>query len=84
MKLEDLTNHFSKFPVRVLDIGVGDAIYESLFRPEILKKVKIYGIDISSHQLKRAKNFLKEGKIVELKRQSIRNYYAKIFTSLWK
>lgn len=57
--------------IKLLDIGIGDAVYENLLPKEILKKVDIYGIDISQKQLDRSKSILREGKIVDLNSEKL-------------
>ena len=44
----------------MLDIGVGDGVYESMFDKRVTKKLDVYGIDISKIQIKRASKHLKE------------------------
>lgn len=69
-KLESLIIK-SPVKVKVLDIGVGDAVYESLLSKEVLRKAEIYGVDISDEQLKRAEKFLIELKVVDLNEEKI-------------
>lgn len=52
--------------IRILDIGIGDGIYESMIYDKLNSKCDFYGVDISSKQIKRSKKFLKEGKVVDL------------------
>lgn len=69
-KLESLIIK-SPMEVKVLDIGVGDAVYESLLSKEALRKAEIYGVDISDEQLKRAEKFLIELKVIDLNEEKI-------------
>lgn len=57
--------------IKVLDLGVGDAIYESLIPDEISKRLEIYGVDISTKQLSRAKKYLKEARVADLNKESV-------------
>ena len=57
--------------LKVLDVGVGDAIYERLLPDNIFKKIEFYGIDISVKQLKRSGKYLKQLKAVDLNKESI-------------
>ena len=57
---------FNKYPVKLLDIGIGDAVYESMFTQELKSKIDVYGVDVSQKQLKRAKAFIKSGKVINL------------------
>ncbi|MDP3973629.1 MAG: class I SAM-dependent methyltransferase [Candidatus Daviesbacteria bacterium] len=70
-ELEELIGQKSTILVKILDIGVGDGIYEAILDERIRKKCEIYGIDISEGQLKRAKRFLKEVKEVDLNTEKI-------------
>ncbi|HET7098898.1 MAG TPA: class I SAM-dependent methyltransferase [Patescibacteria group bacterium] len=62
---------YKKEKIKVLDIGIGDGVYERLLSAESLHKVDLYGIDISKNQIKRAEKFIKEGKVVDLDNQNI-------------
>lgn len=57
--------------MKVLDIGVGDAVYESMIPANLQKKCQFYGVDISPQQIKRAKKYLHEGKVVDLNIQKL-------------
>lgn len=70
-KLEELILQLSSEKVKVLDVGVGDAVYESIISASTLRKSEIYGIDISKAQLKRAEKYLKEAKVVDLNENKI-------------
>lgn len=70
-ELESLINKIHKRPVRILDVGVGDGIYESILDSEVKKKCEFYGIDISIKQAQRARVFMKEVKIVDLNMDNI-------------
>ncbi len=65
-KLEDLIINLQKSKVKILDIGIGDAVYESRLSKKALNKSEVYGIDISEEQLRRAKKYLKEARVVDL------------------
>lgn len=52
--------------IKILDIAIGDGVYERMLPAEILAKCDIYGVDISKTQLARVKDVIKEGKIVDL------------------
>jgi len=70
--------------LRLLDIGVGDGVYEKLLPTPVRGRLKIYGIDISSNQLLRAKPFLKVGKVVDLNVQKIpykKNFFDIVLVS---
>ena len=65
--LEKLIAEFSQTQkVKILDIGVGDAIYEKLLSTEIKQNADFYGIDVSKTQIQRSKEFLKDGKVLDL------------------
>ncbi len=68
---EELIKKTRKEKAKVLDIGVGDAVYERMISPEVSKKSEFYGIDISKKQLERSKKFLKETKIIDLNIQEL-------------
>ena len=61
--LSVLIRSIKKSEIKILDIGVGDAIYENLLVKDLLGRVGFYGIDISQKQLTRAKRYLKEGRL---------------------
>lgn len=52
--------------VKVLDIGVGDGVYEGIIFDEVSEFCDFYGVDLSGKQIKRASKYLKEGKAVDL------------------
>lgn len=58
----DLTN--SK--LKMLDVGVGDAVYEKLLHKETRSRFDIWGIDVSKSQLGRSAKYLDHTKIVDL------------------
>ncbi len=68
--LTDLITVSSK-KLKVLDIGVGDAVYESMIPANLRKKCQFYGVDISPKQIKRAQKYLFEGRIVDLNIQKL-------------
>lgn len=57
--------------IKLLDIGVGDAVYESLIPSYLFEKLEVYGVDISKEQLKRAGKYLKVSKVVNLDSQKL-------------
>ncbi len=65
-ELEGLITQVSQSPVKVLDIGVGDGIYEAILDKDIKTRCEFYGVDISSKQLARAKKYLKEAKVLDI------------------
>lgn len=65
-KLTEIIDHSSQLPVSLLDVGVGDAIYERLLSNETRAKVRVVGVDISDAQLKRSREYIEEGKRVDL------------------
>ena len=69
--LNQLIKDSKEKKVRILDIGVGDAVYESNIPDELFQKIEIYGVDISAEQLKRAKKYLKVSKSVNLDNESL-------------
>lgn len=69
-KLENLINRAPR-RVKVLDIGVGDGVYQSLLSSDVRKKSDFYGIDLSKEQLERARRYLKEAKVVDLNSEKI-------------
>lgn len=44
--------------LKLIDIGCGDGVYESLLTKEARKKIVSYGVDISVNQLKKAKKYI--------------------------
>ena len=70
-ELEDLIGRIKISPVKILDIGVGDAIYESILESEFKRRCEFYGVDISRKQIKRAKKFLRMGKVLNLDSQKM-------------
>lgn len=57
--------------LKVLDIGVGDAVYESMLPANLRKKCQFFGVDISTKQIKRAKKYLFDGKVLDLNMQKL-------------
>lgn len=70
-ELEELIRKKSTSLVKVLDIGVGDGIYEAILDENIRDRCQFYGIDVSPTQLQRAKKYLKEAKVVDLNTQKL-------------
>lgn len=64
--LSELINKIPGKKIKVLDIGVGDAVYESMLPQDVKNKCLFYGVDISGKQIARAKKYLFEGKTVDL------------------
>lgn len=64
-------NQSSKNTLKVLDIGIGDGIYEAMLEDGIKEKCQFYGVDISSKQLDRAKKYLNDAKVVDLNTQKL-------------
>lgn len=69
--LNRLTGDADKKEIKILDIGVGDGVYESMLPPGIFKKAHFYGVDISEKQLGRAKKYLIETKLVDLNKETL-------------
>lgn len=69
--LNVLIRSIKKSEIKILDIGVGDAVYENLLVKDLLGRVGFYGIDISRKQLTRAKKYLKEARVVDLNKEAI-------------
>jgi 2-polyprenyl-3-methyl-5-hydroxy-6-metoxy-1,4-benzoquinol methylase len=57
--------------VKLLDIAIGDGVYERMLPSAIREKCEIYGVDISKTQLSRVKDIIKEGKIVDLNSEKL-------------
>lgn len=81
-----LTNLIKNSPEskKILDIGVGDAVYESLIPENLRRRSQFYGVDISKTQIKRAQKYLHEGKVVDLNSQKLpfsKNYFDIILIS---
>jgi ubiquinone/menaquinone biosynthesis C-methylase UbiE len=75
-KLEELINNKQKtinkgIKIRLLDIAVGDGVYERMLPKELLDRCDVYAIDISKTQLNRVKDIIKEGKIVDLNSEKL-------------
>lgn len=82
--LSGIISGFPNQTIKILDIGVGDAVYESLLPSTLRKRCQFYGVDISSTQIKRAKKYLTVGKVVDLNNQKlpfIKNYFDIIIIS---
>ena len=69
--LERLIKSFNGEKLKILDIGVGDGIYENILSDCSLGEVEFYGVDISEKQLVRSKKYLKDFKIVDLNKENI-------------
>lgn len=81
--LSDLIGKYPK-KLKVLDIGVGDAVYESKLPQVYQGRCQFYGVDISKEQIKRAKKYLFEGKVVDINSQKLpypTNYFDIILIS---
>lgn len=70
-EITKMINEKDSAKIVFLDIGIGDGIYESMLEKKILKKMDIYGIDISGKQLDRSGKYLKEGRVVDLNTEII-------------
>lgn len=57
--------------IKILDIAIGDGVYERMLPKELLDQCEIYAIDISKTQLNRVKDIIKEGKIVDLNSEQL-------------
>jgi methionine biosynthesis protein MetW len=57
--------------LKVLDVGVGDGVYERLLTGNVRKKVDLYGVDISKKQLKRARKHVDYIKCVNVDSEKI-------------
>lgn len=55
----------AKGRLKILDVGVGDGVYEGMLSKDALTKADFYGVDISRNQLERAGKYLKEAKVVD-------------------
>lgn len=70
-KLAQLISGSKSGRVKLLDIAIGDGVYERMLPEELLSKCDVYAIDISQTQLKRVKDIIKEGKIVDLNSEKL-------------
>ncbi len=70
-EIVELVNLKDRQVLKVLDIGVGDAIYERLLPEALFKKMEFYGVDISVKQLKRSGKYLKQLRKVDLNKESV-------------
>lgn len=70
-ELKNLIVNNPIFPVKILDIGVGDGVYEAILDQDIKVRCEFYGIDISMKQLARAKKYLKEAKVIDVNSQNL-------------
>jgi ubiquinone/menaquinone biosynthesis C-methylase UbiE len=57
--------------LKLLDIAIGDGVYERMLPKDLLEKCEIYAIDISRTQLNRVKDIIKEAKIVDLNSEKL-------------
>lgn len=64
--LDKVIQENTKSKVKLLDIGIGDAVYESMLDKQSLSKLEVYGVDISEKQLKRSRKYLTQGKVVDI------------------
>jgi len=69
--LERLVKEKKQKRLKMLDIGVGDGVYESMLDKRVTKKLDVYGIDISSAQIKRARKYLKEGLVIDVDKKKL-------------
>lgn len=69
--LDNLIKEIGQNKVTLLDIGVGDAVYESILEKDNLKKLEVYGVDISKVQISRAKKYLKKGLILDVDKNKL-------------
>lgn len=69
-ELEKLIKSYSEM-TKILDIGIGDGIYEASLNEEIRRKCELYGVDISEEMLKRAKPYLSGSEVVDLDSQKL-------------
>lgn len=69
-ELEKLIKSHSKM-TKILDIGIGDGIYEASLSKEIRRKCELYGVDISEKMLKRAQPYLSGSEVVDLDSQEL-------------
>lgn len=81
-----LSDLIGKYPgkIKVLDIGVGDAVYESMLPENISKKCLFFGVDISQKQIARAKKYLHEGKVVDINSEKLpypKNFFDVVIIS---
>lgn len=70
-ELESLVSTKKQTPIKILDIGVGDGIYEAILDDGIKAKCEFYGVDISMKQMARAKKNLKEAKKIDIDSQKL-------------
>lgn len=82
--LEEIIVQETKTPIKILDIGVGDGIYEAILEDDLKKRCEFFGIDISKKQAQRAKQYLKEIKIVDINSKNLpyeNNYFDIVIAS---
>ncbi len=70
-ELEKLITQNANLPVKILDIGIGDGVYEFSLNEEIKAKCEFFGVDISEKQMARVRKLLKESKVVDLNLQKL-------------
>ena len=74
-KIKTIAENLSKKPISILDIGIGQGFLEEILMVNN-RNYKIYGIDISPHSIKRAKQLFK-GKFTVGDVTSLERYYPK-------
>lgn len=82
--LEKLIAQKDRVPLKVLDIGVGDGIYEAILGNYFRERCEFFGIDISKEQAARAKKYLKEIKIIDINSKDLpykNNYFDIVIVS---
>lgn len=82
--LEGIIVQETKAPIKILDIGVGDGIYEAILEDDLKKRCEFFGIDISKEQAQRSKQYFKEIKIVDINSGNLpyeNNYFDIVIAS---
>ena len=80
-KLQDVIEQLYKVggsKLKILDIGIGDGVYEGIIFNKVKNKCDFYVVDISKEQIKRSSKYLVEGLVVDLDSQKL-PYKSKMF-----
>lgn len=62
---------FSHKKVKILDLGCGDGVYESLLSETSRRQAEFFGLDISRDQLQKAKDLFKETRVLDTDSQPV-------------
>ena len=70
-KLSEIISALDLPKIKLLDVGIGDGVYEKLLPKASLSNLDVFGLDLSRAQLERSKSIVKEGKIIDFDKNNI-------------